>query len=106
MLLSSERPVVGAFAFCIPGATLLHLIGLVQTVPPESDWNMCKRITEVPQELGRSCCFLGDNRMEIPVYQLQALMAHSSARERTQRVQPRYRQTKETKCGEMGIRKS
>ena len=26
MLLSSERPVVGAFAFCIPGATLLHLM--------------------------------------------------------------------------------
>ncbi len=40
-------------------------------------------------------------RSEIPGYQLQALAAHSSARERKQRVQPRYRQTKETKCGGM-----
>ena len=31
---------------------------------------------------------------------------HSSAKERKQRVQPRYRQAKETKCGEMSIRKS
>ncbi len=40
MLLSSERPFVGAFAFCIPGATLLCRNGLTQTVLPESDWNM------------------------------------------------------------------
>ena len=41
------------------------------------------------------------SRLEIPGHQLQALAAHSSARERKQRVQPRYRQTKETKCGGM-----
>jgi len=41
------------------------------------------------------------SRLEIPGYQLQALAAHSSVRERKQRVQPRYRQTKETKCGGM-----
>ena len=29
--------------------------------------------------------------------------AHSSGRERTQRVHPRYRQAKETKCGEMAV---
>ena len=29
------------------------LYGLVQTVLPASVWNMRKRITEVPQELGR-----------------------------------------------------
>ena len=41
------------------------------------------------------------SRLEIPGYQLQALAAHSSARERKQRVQPRYRQTRKTKCGGM-----
>ncbi|NIS79278.1 MAG: hypothetical protein GTO14_03450 [Anaerolineales bacterium] len=34
--------------------------GLVQAVLPASVWNMCKRTIEVPQELGRSCCFLGN----------------------------------------------
>ena len=42
-----------------------------------------------------------NSRLETPGYQLQALAAHSSARERRERVQPRYRQTKETKCGGM-----
>ena len=41
------------------------------------------------------------SRLEIPGHQLQALAAHSSARERKQRVHPRYHQTKETKCGGM-----
>ncbi len=106
MLLSFERPFVGAFAFHIPRATLLHRNGLVRAVLPESDGNMCKRTIEIPQELGRSCRFLGNTRLEIPGYQLQASAAHSSAGERTQRVEPRYRQAKETKCGGMGGRKS
>ncbi len=42
-----------------------------------------------------------NSRLEIPGHQLQALAAHSSARERKQRVHPRYRQAKETKCGGM-----
>ena len=46
------------------------------------------------------------SRPELPGYQLQALAAHSSVKERTQRVQPRYRQTKETKCGGTRGRKS
>ena len=54
MLLSVEIPFVGAFAFEVPGATLLHRNGLVHAVLPASDWNMCKRIIEVPQELGRT----------------------------------------------------
>ena len=107
MLLSVERPFVGAFAFRLPRATLLHRNGLVQAVLPASDWNMCKRTIGVPQELGRSCFVSSANsRPEIPGYQLQASAAHSSAGERTQRVQPRYRQAKETKCGGMGVRKS
>ena len=60
MLLSFERPFVGAFAFVVPGAMLLHRNGLVRAVLPESDWNMCKRTIEVPQELGRSFRFLGN----------------------------------------------
>ena len=50
MLLSVESPFVGALAFVVPGATLLHRNGLVRAVLPASDWNMCKR-TMVPQEL-------------------------------------------------------
>ncbi len=42
-----------------------------------------------------------NSRLETPGYQLQALAGHSSAKERTERVQPRYRQAKETKCGGM-----
>ncbi len=57
MLLSVERPFVGAFAFEIPRATLLHCNGLVHAVLPESDWNMCKRTIGVLQELGRSSSF-------------------------------------------------
>ena len=71
-------------------------------VLPESDWNMCKRTIVVPQELERT--LFAPRRIpgrRYRVNQLQALAAHSSARERKQRVQPRYRQTKETKCGGM-----
>jgi len=100
MLLGVERPNVGAFAPGGPGATLLHRNGLVHAVPPASDENMCKRTIVVPQELGRT--LFAPRRIpgwEIPGYQLQALAGHSSVKERTERVQPRYRQTKETKCG-------
>jgi hypothetical protein len=106
MLLSFERPFVGAFAFEIPRATLLHRNGLVPAVLPESDGNMCKRTIEVPQELGRSCRLLGDSRPESPGDQLQASAAHSAVEERTHRVHPRYRQAKATKRGGMGGRKS
>ena len=41
MLLSFERPFVGAFAFEIPRATLLHLNGMVRAILPESK-NMSK----------------------------------------------------------------
>jgi len=50
MLLSVERPFVGAFAVHIPRAMLLHCIGLVQAVLPASR-NMRKRTIEIPQEL-------------------------------------------------------
>lgn len=53
MLLSVERPFVGAFAFHIPGATLLYRTGLVRAVLPASR-NMSKRTIEIPRELGRS----------------------------------------------------
>ncbi len=51
MLLSSERLVVGAFAFVISRATLLLLYGLVQAVLPESK-NMCKRIIGFTRNFG------------------------------------------------------
>jgi hypothetical protein len=42
---------------------------------------MCKRTIEIPQELGRSCRFLGDSRPEIPGDQLPASAVHSAAEE-------------------------
>ncbi len=96
---------VGAFAFLIPRATLLLLNGLVQAVLPESK-NMSKRITGLSKNLGGPVVSSEISRMEIPGDQLQASAAHSSVEERTQRVQLRYRQAKETKCGGMGGRKS
>ena len=86
MLLSVESPIVGAFALHAPRAALLHRNGLVSAVLPASK-NMCKRIIEIPQELGRSC-FVSSakSRLEIPGDQLQAPAAHSSAGERIERV--------------------
>jgi hypothetical protein len=54
-----------------------------------------------PRNLGEPCSLLGESRLEIPGHQLQALTAHSSVKEQNQRVKPRYRQAKETKCGGM-----
>ena len=58
------------------------------------------------RNLGDPVASSATSRPEIPGYQLQALAVHSSVEERNRRVQPRYRQTKETKCGGMGGRKS
>jgi hypothetical protein len=58
MLLSVERPFVGAFAFHIPGATLLHRKGLVRAVLPASTEHG-ERAIGVHQELGSSCRLLG-----------------------------------------------
>ncbi len=60
MLLSVERPFVGAFAFHIPGATLLHCERSGASSPAGVGLEHGRRIIEVPQELGRSCCFLGN----------------------------------------------
>ena len=82
MLLSFERTIIaGAFVFVDAGAMLLLFNGLEQGVLPESK-NMSKRTIGVPQELGRSCRFLGESRPEIPGDQLQASAVHSSAGER------------------------
>ena len=85
MLLSVERPFVGASAFHIPGATLRHRTGLVATVLPASTEHG-KRTIGVSRELGRSCRLLSDIPAGVPGDQLQASAAHSSAGERTERV--------------------
>jgi hypothetical protein len=53
MLLSVERPFVGAFAFVQPGATLLHCERSGASSPAGVGLEHGKRIIEVPQELGR-----------------------------------------------------
>src|SRR6516162_5597887 len=57
MLLSAERPFVGAFAVRIPGAALLHRNSLVRAVLPASIEHG-ERTLGVLQEPGRSCRFL------------------------------------------------
>src|SRR6516164_9139324 len=59
MLLSAERPFVGAFAVRIPRATLRHRNGLVPAVPPASTEHG-ERTIGVPQELARSCRLLSE----------------------------------------------
>jgi hypothetical protein len=59
MLLSVERPFVGAFAFHIPGAMLLHLMVWCKQ-SCRRRLNMGKRTIGVPQELVRSCRFLSE----------------------------------------------
>jgi len=90
---------VGASALGRSGATLLHLSGLVQAVLPASDENMCKRTIVVPQELGRT--LFAPRR--IPGWRHRVTNSRPWRRTLRQganeRVQPRYRQAKETKCG-------
>ncbi len=106
MLLSVERPIVGAFAVHIPRATLLHRTGLVPAVLPASVRTRANGQWRFPRNLGDSVVSSVNSRLEIPGDQLQASAVHSSVEERKERVQPRYRQAKETKCGGMSGRKS
>jgi len=106
MLLSSEIvSSQGVFAFPIAGAMLLLPYGLGAGSPAGVEEHVQTDIG-FSRNLGDPVVSSADSRLELPGYQLQASAAHSSAGERTQRVQPRYRQTKETKCGGMGDRKS
>ena len=67
---------------------LLHLMnsGLVQTVLPESDWNMANGQLGFSRNLGGPVVSSTRSRPEIPGDQLQALAVHSSTGERTERV--------------------
>ena len=104
MLLSAERPNRGSLCFLHTKGQVAALYGLVRAVLPASVWNMADGLLRFPRNLGESYfLLLGNSRLEIPGYQLQALPVHSSGRERKQRVHPRYRQAKETKCGEMAV---
>ncbi len=64
MLLSVERPNRGSLCLLMTKGHVAALHGLVQAILPASVWNMCKRIIEVSQELGRSCRLLGNSRRE------------------------------------------
>jgi len=85
MLLSVERPFVGASAFHIPGATLLHRTGLVPAVLPASTEHG-KRQWGFSRYLGDPVVSSAQSRPELPGYQLQAPAAHSSVGERNERV--------------------
>src|SRR6516162_2061672 len=70
MLLSVERPFVGALALLIPGAAPWHRNGLVPAVLPASTEHG-ERTLGVPQEPGRSCRLLcaipvGDTGLTTP----------------------------------------
>jgi hypothetical protein len=85
MLLSVERPFVGASAFHIPGAMLLGRIGLASAVLPASTEHG-KRILGFSRNLGDPVVSSAKSRPEIPGHQLQASAAHSSVEERKERV--------------------
>ena len=85
MLWSVERPFVGASAFHIPGATLRHCTGPVPAVLPASTEHG-KRKWGLPRNLGDPVVSSAISRPELPGHQLQASAAHSSAGERTERV--------------------
>ena len=85
MLLSVERPFVGASAFHIPGAMLLHRIGLVPAVLPASTEHG-KRTLGFSRNLGDPVVSSAKSRPEIPGDQLQASAAHSSVGERKERA--------------------
>ena len=106
MLLSVERPFAGASVVRLPGAMLLLRNGLVQAVLPASVRTRADGQLRFPRNLGDPVVSSANSRLEIPGDQLQASAAHSAAEERKERVQPRYRQAKETKCGGMDGRKS
>ena len=62
------------------------LDGLVQAVLPVSVWSMANGTFRFPRNLGDPFVSSTKSRLEIPGYQLQASAVHSSAEERTQRV--------------------
>jgi len=57
MLLSVERPIVGAFALGGPGATLLHRSGLVQAVLPASVRTRANGQSRFPRNVGDPVVF-------------------------------------------------
>ena len=105
MLLSVERPNRGSLCLLMTKGHAVALYGLVQAVLPASVWNMADGLLRFPRNLGESYFFLllGNSRLEIPGYQLQALAAALVRQGANERVHPRYRQAKETKCGEMAV---
>src|SRR6516165_11303385 len=106
MLLSAERPFVGAFAVRIPGATLRHRHGLVAAVLPASTEHVrtdnrgspgtCEILSFPQRTPGRS---YRDNNSRL---RRRTRPPGSEKNEWTRR----YRQTKATKCGGMDGRKS
>src|SRR5687767_4951821 len=102
MLLSFERPFVGAFAVEIPRAMLRRCNGLAQAVPPESTEHGQTDNFEVLQELGISCRSLGDFPAGDTGLPTPGLGGALAAKERIRRVQPRYCQAKATKRGRTG----
>ena len=82
------------------------LTGLVHAVPPESK-NMSKRIIGLSKNLGGPVVSSANSRLELPGYQLQAsAVGARPPRSEKNECQPRYHQTKATKRGGMGGRKS
>src|SRR3954447_23099496 len=106
MLLSVERPIVGAFAFLIPEATRLHRTGLVQP-PCRRRLNMCEWTIEIPQELARSCRLLSRNPgWRHRVNNSGPWRGTRPPRSEHSECKLRYRQAKVTKHGGMDGRKS
>src|SRR5262245_57914905 len=105
MLLSAERPLVGALAFVIPGATLRHRNGLVSAVPPASTEHG-ERTFGVPRNLGDPASSSASSRTGDRVNNSRPRRRTRPPGSEENEWTRGYRQAKETKCGGMGGRES
>ena len=102
MLLSVERPNRGSLCNCATKGHAAAPLWSGASSPAGVGWEHVQTDNRgSPGTWENPVRSSANPRLEIPGYQLQALAAHSSARERNERVHPRYRQAKETKCGGM-----
>ena len=99
MLLSVERPLVGAFAFRSPRATLLHSMVWCKQSCRRRFGTCANGQSRFPRNLGEPCSLLGEfpvGDTGLPTPGPGGALVREGAK---QRVHPRYRQAKETKCG-------
>jgi hypothetical protein len=99
MLLSVEIPLVGAFVFRSARAALLHCMVWCTQSCRRRMGTCANGQSRLPRNLGEPCSLLGElpaGDTGLPTPGPRGSLVRLGAK---QRVEPRYRQAKETKCG-------